>query len=212
MPTEPAVKKVFTFVDGQNLFRSVKEAFGYHYPNYDVKKLAQTICTRHGWTLERIHFYTGVPDASDHAFWNHFWNAKLAHMGRTGVRVFSRPLRYNNKTVELPDGSEHTFLVGREKGVDVRLALDVIRATHKAECSVILVFSQDQDLSEVADEIRLIAKAQRRWVKIASAFPFSPTARNKSGIQKTDWIRIDRATYDACLDLRDYRARRKKRK
>ncbi len=29
MPTEPAVKKVFTFVDGQNLFRSVKEAFGY---------------------------------------------------------------------------------------------------------------------------------------------------------------------------------------
>ena len=27
------------------------------------------------------------------------------------------------------------------------------------------------------------------------------------GIDKTDWIRIDRATYDACLDRRNYRPR-----
>jgi hypothetical protein len=38
-----------------------------------------------------------------------------------------------------------------------------------------------------------------------SAFPFSPTTRNKRGIEETDWVRIDRATYDACLDRRDYR-------
>ena len=35
-------------------------------------------------------------------------------------------------------------------------------------------------------------------------FP-SPTSRNRHGIDKTDWIRIDRATYDTCLDRRDYR-------
>jgi len=32
-----------------------------------------------------------------------------------------------------------------------------------------------------------------------------PTVSNKRGINHTDWIRIDRATYDACLDSRDYR-------
>jgi hypothetical protein len=67
------------------------------------------------------------------------------------------------------------------------------------------VLSQDQDLSEVADEIRVIAREQNRWIKLACAFPSSPTSRNRRGIDKTDWIRIDRATYEACLDLRDYR-------
>ena len=76
---------------------------------------------------------------------------------------------------------------------------------HHQEYDVALIFSQDQDLSEVAEEMREIAREQRRWIKVACAFPSSPTSRNRRGIEKTDWIRIDRATYDACLDRRDYR-------
>ncbi|PYO57467.1 MAG: hypothetical protein DMD83_09095 [Candidatus Rokuibacteriota bacterium] len=44
-----------------------------------------------------------------------------------------------------------------------------------------------------------------RGIKIACAFPSSPTSRNRRGIDRTDWIPIDRATYDACLDRWDYR-------
>jgi hypothetical protein len=40
---------------------------------------------------------------------------------------------------------------------------------------------------------------------MVSAFPMSPTTRNRRGINKTDWLRIDRATYDICVDRRDYR-------
>jgi hypothetical protein len=40
---------------------------------------------------------------------------------------------------------------------------------------------------------------------MASAFPSSPTSRNTRGVNHTEWIPIDRATYDACLDRRDYR-------
>jgi hypothetical protein len=126
-------------------------------------------------------------------------------LGRQGVHTFSRPLRYRNRIVKLPDGTEHTFLAGEEKGIDVRIALDIIRMAHHEEYDVSLIFSQDQDLSEVAKEIRTIAQEQGRWIKIACAFPLSPTTRNKRGIDKTDWILIDRATYDACLDRRDYR-------
>ncbi len=116
-----------------------------------------------------------------------------------------RPLRYRNKTVKLPGGVSHTFLAGEEKGIDVRIALDVIGLAHRRAYDVALIFSQDQDLSEVAEEVRAIAQEQSRWIKVASAFPFSPTTRNRRGVEKTDWIRIDRATYDACLDRRDYR-------
>ena len=57
----------------------------------------------------------------------------------------------------------------------------------------------------MADEVREDAREQGRWIEIASAFPFSATASNKRGINKTDWIKINRALYDACIDRRDYR-------
>jgi len=126
-------------------------------------------------------------------------------LGTRNVVTFSRPLRYQNKRITLPDGRESTALVGHEKGVDIRLALDVVRLALDGAFDVALIFSQDQDLSEVTDEIRQISRRHDRWIKVASAFPVSPTYRNSRGINGTDWIRIDRATYDACLDPADYR-------
>lgn len=73
---------------------------------------------------------------------------------------------------------------------------------------VAIIFSQDQDLSEVSREIREIARHQDRWIKIASAFPVSPVTPNRKGINWTDWIRIDRPTYNACIEPRDYRPKR----
>jgi len=207
MPVEPVAKRTVAFIDGQNLFHAAREAFGYTYPNYDVRALVERVCASRDWQLVHTRFYTGIPDREDDARWHDFWSGKLAVMGRQGVHVYSRSLRYRNKTVRLPDGTEHTFLTGEEKGIDVRIALDVIRMAHRQEYDVALVFSQDQDLSEVADEIRAIAAEQARWIKMACAFPSSPTSRNRRGVNKTDWIRIDRDTYDACLDRRDYRSK-----
>lgn len=209
MPLEPQVKRTVSFIDGQNLFHSARESFGYTYPNYDVIALSRNICERLGWDLVQTRFYTGIPDLWDDPFWNHFWMAKLRLMSWQKIQIYSRSLRYRNKRVTLPDGKEYTFLTGEEKGIDVRIALDVIRMAHRKEYDVALIFSQDQDLSEVAEEIRAIAREQNRWIKVACAFPFSPTTTNRRGIDKADWTKIDRATYDACIDPRDYRPRPK---
>ena len=205
MRSEPATKRAVAFIDGQNLFHSARAAFGHAYPNYDVRALADSVCHLKGWQLAQVRFYTGVPAKADDERWHHFWSAKLAAMGRRGIHVYSRTLRYRARTVHLPDGRTFTFMSGEEKGVDVRIALDVIRLAHRREYEVAVLFSQDQDLSEVAEEVRIIAAEQRRWLKLACGFPFSSSGRNRRGIDKTDWIRIDRATYDACLDRRDYR-------
>jgi uncharacterized LabA/DUF88 family protein len=203
---EPNTKRVVAFVDGQNLFHAARQAFGYTVPNYDVAALAGAVTgLEQGWSLARVHFYTGVPDPSNNAHWHAFWSAKLALMGRQGIRVFSRPLRYRTRIARLRDGTAFRFLTGEEKGIDVRLALDVIRFAHRAEYDVALVFSQDQDLSEVAEEIRVIAREQDRWIKVTCAFPSSPTSVNRRGINSTDWIRIDRRLYDRCIDPHDYR-------
>ena len=182
MNTEPAPRSAVIFIDGQNLFRSAKDAFGHNYPNYDPIALARAICLREGWELCQVRFYTGYPDPADNPFWNHFWTSKFAQMGRQGIHVFSRTLRYRNETIIQPDGRESTVMVGREKGIDVRLALDILLLGFRSEYDVAVVFSQDQDLSEVADEIRILAKSQGRWIKIVSAFPMSPTSKNRRGI------------------------------
>ena len=130
-PSLPTSPRTITFIDGQNLFYAAKEAFGYSYPNYDPLCLSQTICQSQGWNLIGTRFYTGVPDVQDDPFWHHFWSAKLAQMGRLGVTIFSRPLRYRNQTVNLPDGTKHTILVGQEKGIDVRVALDIVRLANE---------------------------------------------------------------------------------
>jgi uncharacterized LabA/DUF88 family protein len=202
---DPTEKRAIAFVDGQNLFRCAKTAFGYTYPNYDVQTLSEAVCAKQGWKLIETRFYTGVPDPADDSRWNHFWTKKLLQMSRQGVHTYSRLLRYRNQTFRLPDGSEHATLVGQEKGVDVRLALDIVGSAYQRAADVFLVFSQDQDLSEVADELRMISAGQSKWIKMVSAFPSSPTSTNRRGINGTDWIRIDRAMYDACLDSRDYR-------
>lgn len=174
--------------------------------------LARRVSADQGWQLDQVRFYTGVPDPADNdfwhqfwAFWHQFWSAKLLSISRGGAHVYSRPLRYRNKTVRLPGGSTHAFLVAEEKGIDVRIAIDVMRGAHFSDYDVALIFSQDQDLSEVADEIRVVAREQVRWIKIATAFPDSPTLTNRRGVNRTDWLRIDRATYNACIDPRNYR-------
>jgi hypothetical protein len=70
---------------------------------------------------------------------------------------------------------------------------------------VALIFSQDQDYTEVAKEVHAISRGTKRWMKLASAFPSSPLAANKRGIDGSDPIRIDQAVYGACIDPVDYR-------
>ncbi len=53
--------------------------------------------------------------------------------------------------------------------------------------------------------MREIAKEANRSIKIACAFPVSPTATSKRGIDKTEWIRLEEDLSNANLDPRDYR-------
>lgn len=205
MTGQPRSSRAIAFFDGQNLYHAAKEAFGFHFPNYDPLKLARAICDERGWDLQQVRFYTGIPTASDDPKWHRFWQAKLAVLGRQGVFVFTRPLRYRTQYVSITPGLIHPVPTAEEKGIDVRIALDMIRLAHHGHYDVALTFSQDQDLSEVAAELRVIAHEQERWIKMASAFPVSSASRNRRGIERTDWIPIEREVYLRCLDRRDYR-------
>jgi uncharacterized LabA/DUF88 family protein len=211
---EPAIKRTFAYVDAQNLFNAAKEAFdefeGYDYPNYDPIKLAECICRIQSWKLEKLHIYTGLPEYSDPR--HSWWNRKLQVLGSRGVQTFSRPLRYREQEIVLRNGSKTYGRVGREKGIDVRLALDVVRHALENLYDVALIFSQDQDLSEAVKDLKLIAEQQGRWIKSACAFPVGAAPKNAAGVERNERgvngakaIRIPKSLYDSCLDRTDYR-------
>jgi uncharacterized LabA/DUF88 family protein len=231
----PPKKRVVAFIDGQNLFHGAQEAFGYDYPNYHPLALADRICNQKGWQCLQVRFYTGVPKREDNLYWHNFWAAKKRFLNRDRrVYVFTRDTHYRNKPISfaadahriiladglplpagtmlfLPTGKtapgEFSVRTGEEKGIDVRIALDMIRCTYRNEFDVGIIFSQDQDLSEAVTEIREIAKHQGRWVEMYCAFPRSPSTTNTQPIRGTTAIEIDRAFYDACLDPSNYRRR-----
>jgi uncharacterized LabA/DUF88 family protein len=196
---EPAKKNAATFFDCQNLFRAAKTLWGYSFPNFDPVKLSKLAVRMHrdkGWQLSRIRLYTGLHDVSVNPAWHHFWVKKFNNHASQDPRVFTytRSLRYADA-------------IPREKGIDIRIALDLVRMARLKEYDVAVLFSQDADFSEAADEIRLLGREQSRWIKIASAFPFSQDSAKSFGVPKTDWLRISKEDYDACIDPTDYRTK-----
>lgn len=205
MAAEPVVKRAIAFFDGQNLYRHAKDAFGHHHPNYDPKKLFDAVCADKSWVNHGVRFYTGTPMRAHSPMWHGYWANRLLSMRRAGIIVESRPLRYRAHDVTLADGTVETKQVPQEKGIDLRLGLDVVRLARVRQLDVAVIFSQDQDLAEVVSEVKEIARDTNRWIKVVSAYPTGPTATAQRGINDAEWYPMDQAFYDACLDLRDYR-------
>ena len=196
------------FIDGQNLFQHAKAAFGHHHPNFDPLKLHAMVCASRGWTPNLVRFYTGVPSKAESPMWAGYWSNRVIALKRAGVHVTTRPLRYRTQHAFDENGNEKEIVVPHEKGIDVRLALDIVSCAIKGQFDVAVIYSQDQDLKEVVSDVREIAETVGRSIALACAFPSGPSATSRRGIDKTDWVRIEQADYDQCLDPRDYRPSR----
>jgi uncharacterized LabA/DUF88 family protein len=193
-------RNLIAFFDGQNLFHAAKQAFGHSAPNYAPKRLALALVQQLGYRLIETRFYTGIPALRDDPGWHAFWAERLASMSRRGIVTFSRPLRFHDQMMLSPQGELIRARVGREKGIDVRIALDMVRVARLEDVDALLIFSQDQDLSEAVDEVRAVAHEHNRRIEVLCAFPLSRWSKNRRGINGTRWIPISRATYDACID------------
>lgn len=196
------------FIDGQNLYQHAKSAFGHHHPNYDPLKLHNAVCAAHGWTPTLVRFYTGIPNRHHASMWAGYWNSRIIALKRAGVHVTTRPLRYRETAVVNDRGEVEVDYIAQEKGVDVRLALDLVKCARTRQFDVAVLFSQDQDLAEVVEEVKEVAAEQGRLIRICCPFPHGPRATAVRGVNRTDWFRMDEAFYNACLDPRDYRPAR----
>ena len=126
MIAEQEKKYAMAFFDGQNLFRHAKDAFGHYHPNDDPIKLHAAVCAKHGWMPNLVRFYTGVPNAIETRCGRHIGRTEFLALKRTGVAVTTRPIRYHKETVLDAEGNETVITTPQEKGIDVRIALDLV--------------------------------------------------------------------------------------
>ena len=70
-----------------------------------------------------------------------------------------------------------------------------------------IIVSKDSDFGPAVELAKAIAKSQGRELVFQSAFPVAPNTPKKKrrGVPGTQWVPIDRATYDACRDWNEYR-------
>lgn len=191
---EPPIKRVVTFFDCQNLFGMARKWWAYSRPNFDPIKLSRFVVRKNqDWNLTGIRLYTGIHSFSKNPGLNRFWNRKLnAHkLKDPRVYAYTAPLLYTANDT-------------REKGIDIRIALDLIRMARKNQYDVAVLFSQDSDFKEVAMEIRDIAFEKQRWIKIASTCLCNRNSDQVRGIDRTDWIKISKSDYDMCIDQTEY--------
>ncbi len=132
-------KRCVVFFDGQNLYHCAKDAWApippvqgspYGWPSYDVEAFADAMVGRAGdRALAEIRFYTGVPHPQQNAFWHGFWTNKLRFLANRGVYIYRGRINANNQ----------------EKGVDVSIAVDLIRSTYEKAYDVAILVSGDHD-------------------------------------------------------------------
>ena len=183
--------RTIVFVDGQNLYHLARRAWGstessvYSWPSYDVKKLSLALFDEIGGrTLEEIRFYTGVPDARDgpkQAFWHGFWSNKLDHLIGQGIYVYRGRVNVG----------------GQEKGVDVSIAVDLIRATYERRYDSAIIVSQDWDFGPAVSLARNIAEGEGRSLYFESRYPTKRRGRLGRGVPGTTWRPINKEVYDA---------------
>ena len=82
------------------------------------------------------------------------------------MRTLRIPLRY--------DASGRA----REKGVDVRLALDLFRLGSKGRYDVAIIVSEDSDLDPAASDVYSL-RDNERWIAVENALPWGPNSHTR---------------------------------
>lgn len=139
------MKRVFVFFDGQAIYKQTQACYDYSEANYDPICLSKYITNLEpDRELQGFFFYTGIPQAKYgprlRTFWLNKIKAKEAKITQEPTVVY-----YNVFYRDMLYRKEGPRYIGREKGVDVRLAIDGVFYAFNNLYDQAIIFSQDSD-------------------------------------------------------------------
>lgn len=149
--------KVVVFIDYQNAHQSAHEAYtGFGTPIHealiDPLLLAERIIAKRapGGDLLQVRVYRGKPDPRK--------EPKLASYNDKHFNAWVKDPRVTmiRRTLRYPDDWDQPECIERprEKGIDVALAIDMVRLASEKRFEVGILFSRDTDLAPAVETIR----------------------------------------------------------
>lgn len=158
-------EKIAVLIDGNNLYHNFK-GIGLDPTDIDIFKFCDLVCSHFGFERGDIFYYISIPKMDDPAFFKH--KEFLDFLEKKGVKVITRKLQYKStketrmSILELIDKMKlcekcnpivvtNLFkwignVIKKEKGIDVMLAVDLIKFTIGKQYENCIVVSGDVDL------------------------------------------------------------------
>lgn len=213
----PTPLRIIVFIDGQNLYNDCRRTFGKGEAHPHL--LAQELCSaRFGEDrqLVQVRFYTGIHSPNRNPRSNAYMNRRLGAMKARGIWTFARPLKYSLQWVKNKEGPPEfvEIMQGREKGVDVRLALDLFRLAVEGKYDIAVLASTDTDLDEAVRDVLRLRQTMGRWLAVENAVCVGPVDPDGSlGRRRPPYKRlssasrllhIDQKLFDRIRDDTDY--------
>lgn len=205
-------EKLIVFVDYQNAYRSAREAFfndlADHHTvgQFNPLRLGELLVKQNNATradggtseLYQVRMYCGLPDSEKDPKGNGARLRQIQIWGRIpGVQVVYRPLRYPAGSPPVP---------AQEKGVDVHLAVDVMRMALQGEYQTGIIFSRDTDLRPVIESMLDLYSQIRVRCSVAAWQPEVGPRRSLQVPNRRIWCDyITSQQFRTIEDLTDYR-------
>ncbi len=162
------------FIDGSNFYHALKEVYGR--TNIDFKAFAKSLSSSPAWmrrNLNPVSYYNSVVDASRHPrtfagqqrFFDYLekskdpaftiYRGRIEHHGRLKYRCRNCEETVIVSTQTCPIcGFVETLRDSSEKGVDVKLAVDLVAGAIENRYDVALLVSEDSDFVPALEVVR----------------------------------------------------------
>lgn len=170
-------KKAIIFIDANNWYHNLK-----HWikpSKISITKVAKLISKKKEIKISEIRWYTSIPDIEDNKLKYLEHMAFLNHLKKKGIKIISRKLqRLSNKELlkkrqefieswdlckickpiveaSFLDIADHSQ---KEKGIDVWIAIDMVKEAIKNNLDCVILISGDADFVPAFDLIKSLGK------------------------------------------------------
>jgi len=171
---ETQLPKAEVFIDLQNFNSFLSSCCGVNPFRLHIVNFMKEWLHFNGMSVGQIRIYTGVPDERIEPARAEAVHKRLSWLHGTGARIFTHKMAYSRSR---ENGEQR----GREKGVDVRLASELVEAVAVRGVRRVVVVTQDRDLVQGLDVARNICMMRGEYLHA-----FSPELRDLSRLPQND--------------------------
>ncbi len=202
-------RRVAVFIDYQNCYRIARELFHdheidpAHFGNLKPMQLANLLAGKGpgAYSLVHVGVYCGIADPRRDPKTHGARQRQIEAWKSAGVTVFARPLRYP------PVWAAKAGEKPREKGVDVKLAIDVVVMAVENIYDTAVIASCDTDLDPVVDALIELQRTIGRPNSI-EALAWKDRSNRLTQVPGLAFRWLGERDYTAVRDNTDYNVRR----